>query len=126
MRLLLDTHGLLWALFTPERLPQDVYSLLLDPTNEVLVSIASAWEIGIKRGLGKLTLPAPLGEGVREAGYRFLTVTPEHCEAYAELPFHADHRDPFDRMLVVQSRLEGCRLLSGDEQLDRYDVRRIW
>ena len=71
-------------------------------------------------------LPAPLHAGVSQAGYRFLPVLAEHCEAYAELPFHAHHRDPFDRMLVVQARLEGCRLLSGDAQLDRYDVRRIW
>ncbi len=90
------------------------------------MSVASAWEIAIKQGLGKLAPPAPLAEGMSDAGYVFLDITPEHCAAYADLPVDKNHRDPFDRMLVVQARLEDCHLVSKDGKLDRYGITRVW
>jgi PIN domain nuclease of toxin-antitoxin system len=126
MRFLIDTHVLLWTLFEPERIPKKLRDRLLDPENEILVSVASAWEIAIKKGLGKIVLPGELEEAVLGSGFGFLPITPEHCDAYGDLPNHDDHRDPFDRMLAVQARLDGCRLISRDAKLDRYGVRRIW
>ena len=126
MRILLDTHGLLWALFEPRRIPEASRNALLDPANDVSVSIASAWEVAIKSGLGKLTLPGSLEDAVYDCGFRFLDITPEHCQAYGDLPRYEDHRDPFDRMLAVQAKLDGRRLMSNDRKLDRYGIQRIW
>ena len=126
MRVLVDTQALLWVLLAPARISDRAREVLLDPANDVLVSVASAWEIAIKRGLGKLVLPETLEDGVHRCGFRFLPVTAEHCEALGDLPASGDHRDPFDRMLAVQARLDGCRLLSKDAKLDRYGVQRIW
>ena len=126
MRFLIDTHALLWVLFEPEKIPKQIRDFMLDPENEILVSVASAWEIAIKKGLGKIVLPGVLEEAVLGSGFGFLPITPEHCDAYGVLPIYHDHRDPFDRMLAVQARLEGCRLISKDAKLDRYGIRRIW
>jgi PIN domain nuclease of toxin-antitoxin system len=126
MRLLLDTHATLWALFDPDRLSTAASEAIGDTSNDILVSVASAWEIAIKQGLGRLAPPAPLAEGMNDAGYLFLDISPEHCAAYADFPVERDHRDPFDRMLVVQARLEDCHLVSRDAQLDRYGVSRVW
>ena len=124
--LLLDTHTLLWSLFSPERLSIPARKAILDPADEVLVSVASAWEIAIKQSIGKLLVPAPLETAVASSGFRFLGISPAHCRAYAALPLQPNHRDPFDRMLVVQSRELRCRLLSRDDKLDAYGVERIW
>jgi PIN domain nuclease of toxin-antitoxin system len=126
MRILLDTHAALWALFDPARLSTAASDAVRDTSNDILVSVASAWEIAIKQGLGRLAPPAPLIEGMNDAGYVFLDITPEHCAAYADFPVDRNHRDPFDRMLVVQARLEGCHLVSKDAKLERYGVSRIW
>ncbi|MAG96846.1 MAG: type II toxin-antitoxin system VapC family toxin [Alphaproteobacteria bacterium] len=126
MRLLLDTHALLWALFTPVLLSTSMRHSVLDSANDIQVSIASLWEVAIKQSIGKLTLERPLQMEVVDSGFTFLDITPEHCAAYADLPLDKQHRDPFDRMLAVQARLEGCRLVSKDAKLDRYGVMRIW
>jgi PIN domain nuclease of toxin-antitoxin system len=91
MRLLIDSHVLPWVLLAPERLPRLVGDLLLDPADDVLVSIASAWEVAIKRGLGRLTLPGRLDEAVSACGSSFLPITAEHCGAVDGLP-PFDHR----------------------------------
>ncbi len=125
-RLLLDTHALLWALFDPARLPRGVREHLLDPSQQVLVSVASAWEIAIKQSIGKLVLPGPLHQGVADLGFEFLPVTPAHCARFAQLPLDPGHRDPFDRMLVVQANAEGCLLVSRDRALAEYGVQLMW
>jgi PIN domain nuclease of toxin-antitoxin system len=126
MRILLDTHTLLWVLMAPERLPAALHDRIEAPENTLLVSVLSAWEIAIKQGLGKLDPPGDLEEAVVASGFTFLGLTPEHCRAYAALPRIPDHRDPFDRMLAVQARLEGCRLASRDARLDAYGIERLW
>ncbi len=126
MRLLADTHTVLWSLFDDQRLPASVRDNLNDPANEVLVSVVSAWEFAIKRSLGKLNPPGEFEEGVRDSGFQFLPLTPPHCREYEKLPYITGHRDPFDRMLVVQAQWEGCHLVSIDETLDGYGVRRLW
>ncbi len=124
-RLLLDTHTLLWSLFSPERLSAEAREAILDPSNDVLVSVISAWELAIKRSIGKLNLPGDIEKAVGASGYRFIGIDPAHCQAYGDLPLREDYRDPFDRMLVVQSRKEGSRIVSRDKKLDGYDVDRI-
>ncbi|MDP7548048.1 MAG: type II toxin-antitoxin system VapC family toxin [Alphaproteobacteria bacterium] len=126
MRILLDTHALLWALFAPQNLSERAREVVNDPRHEKLVSVASVWEIAIKQGLGKLPYPGNLHQLIDDSDSEYLTITPEHCHAYSQLPHDGAHRDPFDRMLVVQAIEEDAHLLSRDPALDRYGVRRVW
>ena len=105
MRLLLDTHILLWSLTEPQRLSALVRRALEDARNEVFVSPVSVWEIAIKRALGKLKAPDILETDVMEQGFTPLSLTFFHAEQAGKLPQH--HRDPFDRMLVAQAQAEG-------------------
>jgi PIN domain nuclease of toxin-antitoxin system len=127
MRLLLDTHVLLWWVMDDERLPAGLDPLLNDPDTEAFVSAASAWEIAIKARLRKVE-PGPLGQGfaaaVERQGFLPLPITLEHAERAGALPPH--HSDPFDRMLVAQAHAENLHLVSGDGVLDHYGVVRVW
>jgi len=118
MRLLLDTHVLLWALLDDPRLSADQRAAI--GGGELYISAASVWEIGIKRAIGKLDVPEELFDIAVDAGCRPLPISWTHAEAAAALPLH--HADPFDRMLVAQARCEGLRLASSDAKLAAYDV----
>jgi PIN domain nuclease of toxin-antitoxin system len=128
MRVLLDTHALLWAAFRKDLLSARARKLIETPANEILVSAASAWEIATKYRLGKLPLAQVLVEDfvprVAAAGYILLSISAEHALRAGRLP--ADHKDPFDRMLAAQAIDEDLPLLSNDEQLDVFGVRREW
>jgi len=123
-RLLIDTHVLIWwrnsdvpAIRTP------AYDSIADPGNEVFVSVASIWEIVIKRALGKLNAPWSLTETIGEVGFRELPITAFHAERAGSLPLH--HTDPFDRMLVAQAQAEGLILVTRDANIPRYGIRTL-
>jgi PIN domain nuclease of toxin-antitoxin system len=121
MKLLLDTHLLLWAAGQPERLTVSTRQLLNDPQSDLLFSSASLWEIVIKRGLGRDDFkvdPRSLRRGLRDNGYSELTITGEHTLAVGELP--PLHKDPFDRILVAQAIVEGITLLTVDPIVAQY------
>ena len=121
MKLLLDTHLLLWAAGQPEQLPAAARALLEDPQHELLFSSASLWEIAIKRGLGREDFkvdPRLLRRALLDNGYSELPITSEHAVAVDGLP--AIHKDPFDRILVAQSTVEGVALLTADPMVARY------
>lgn len=118
MRLLLDTHVLLWAVLNDPRLTKAQARAISE--GELYLSAASVWEIGIKRALGKLDVPENLFDISVDAGCRPLPISWTHAEAAAALPRH--HTDPFDRMLIAQTRCEGLRLASSDARLTAYDV----
>ena len=121
MRLLPDTHMLLWAAEQSARLPPMADALLNDPDNQVFFSVASIWEASIKFALNRtdFTLhPATLREGLLGAGYTEIDIQCRHVLAVLQLP--ALHRDPFDRMLIAQAMVEGCTLLTADPVLARY------
>lgn len=125
MRYLLDTHAWLWLLMSPERVGKKTRALVLDGSHELLLSVASAWEIAIKHAVGRLVLPeeplAYIESRTSEDGVRLLAIRLEHvCEA-AGLPRH--HTDPFDRLLVAQARAEDLAIISHDENIARYAVR---
>ncbi|GAB6040166.1 type II toxin-antitoxin system VapC family toxin [Endothiovibrio diazotrophicus] len=126
MRYILDTHTLLWALMCPEKIPEPTTTILLEPSNTLFVSVVSHWEIAIKESLGRLVPPRNLDETIIESGFTPLSLTAAHCLAYGKLPLYPEHRDPFDRMLAVQSRMEQATLISRDEKLDLYDIDRAW
>jgi PIN domain nuclease of toxin-antitoxin system len=124
VRLLLDTHTALWYLARDKRLSKDAGKLVLDAANELLLSAAVVWEVSVKRASGKLDAPHDFVDRMRRAGAQPLSMTIEHAEASAQLPWH--HRDPFDRILIAQARAEGATLVSADPTLRAYDVRTAW
>lgn len=127
MNLLLDTHVVLWALLDPTRLQPPVRDAIADPANRVVVSAASAWEIAIKQSLSKLVLPGPaeswLPMACAQTGFGWTSVTPDDALAVGRLPWH--HRDPFDRLLVVQAR-GGRILVTHDRAFEPYGVPVLW
>ena len=121
MKLLLDTHLLLWAASSPNRLPSIARTLIEAPANELLFSVASVWEVVIKRNLAREDFsvdPRLWRRGLLENGYAELPITSEHAIAVDGLP--AIHRDPFDRMLVAQATIEAVTLLTSDSVVSRY------
>ena len=121
MKLLLDTHLLLWAAGEPERLSPSAHGLIQDEDNELFFSAASLWEIAIKRGLGRSDFQADarlLRRGLLDNGYSELPIISDHVVAIESLP--AIHKDPFDRILVAQATVEGVTLLTGDPQVAQY------
>lgn len=128
MRLLIDTHALLWFLQDVGKLTSVAEEVVTAADSEVYLSIASVWELSIKYALGSLKLPCPPDQYIErvqsEAGIALLPIKLEHVLAVAGMEQH--HRDPFDRLLIAQARLEGLKIISGDTQLDAYGVERIW
>ncbi|MBV7537468.1 type II toxin-antitoxin system VapC family toxin [Duganella sp. sic0402] len=121
MKLLLDTHLLLWAAGQPERLSPAAHLLLDDPNNELLFSAASLWEITIKHGLGRSDFqvdPRLLRRGLLDNGYAELPITSEHTVAVDTLA--SLHKDPFDRILVAQAIVEGISLITSDPLVAQY------
>ena len=120
MRLLLDTNALLWLIEDDPTLSASAREAIDDPSNEIFVSVASAWEIAIKSSTGKLDAPDNLAEQIESAGFIQLLVTFDHTEQVGRLPPH--HRDPFDRMLVAQAQVEDLVLVTRDRFIPRYAV----
>ena len=121
MKVLLDTHLLLWAAGMPERLPEQARVLIERAETEPMASAASLWEIAIKSGLGRTDFnvdPRLLRRGLLEHGYAELDVTGAHATAVDLLP--PIHKDPFDRLLIAQARTEGITLLTTDGIVARY------
>jgi len=128
MKLLLDTHTFIWWDSQPQRLSQQILNMCQDPENELLVSVASLWEMQIKLQLGKLELNKPLAElvsGQQEINkIDILDVKLEHILALAKLPPH--HKDPFDRLLIAQTDIEEAILVSKDQIFTEYEVKLVW
>lgn len=121
MKLLLDTHVLLWSAAEPSKLPKKARSLILDSENDLFFSAASIWEITIKSQLGRPDFdldPHILRRGLVDNAYLELAINAEHALAVLALP--PLHKDPFDRMLVAQATVEGFVLLTSDEQVAAY------
>ena len=128
MRLLLDTHTLIWAVDQPSQLGPAAVVALQDPSNDLLLSVGTIWEIAIKVGLKKLALSLPyrqwMGQAMADLGVSVLPITVEFADVQAGLPNH--HKDPFDRLLVAQAQVENVPLVSVDSIFDRYGITRLW
>ena len=121
MHLLLDTHLLVWAMGSPERLPQALIPMLEDPQNTPMFSVASLWELVIKQGLGRPDFqlePAVLRRALLQGGWQELLVEARHVLGVGQLP--PLHRDPFDRLLLAQAQADGLILITADQQLAGY------
>jgi PIN domain nuclease of toxin-antitoxin system len=128
MNILLDTHAFLWFVEDSPRLSEPARVMIESSDSQPFISMASLWEIAIKISLGKLQLKQPyeifIPEQLTGNGIGVLNLSLEHTAAVATLPFH--HRDPFDRLIVVQAIVEGMPLVSADPAFDLYSVKRIW
>ena len=124
MLFLLDTHALLWWLADSPSLPDSARERIANPDHDVYVSAVSAWEIAIKRELGKLRAPLELVQVIHEEGFTELPIRLHHGEQAARLP--PIHRDPFDRMLVAQAATHNMTIITRDESIARYDVKTAW
>ena len=128
MRLLLDTHALIWALAEPEKLSLRARAAIASSANDAFVSMASAWELAILEGLSRVKLGAPLATvftaRLAALRIRLLPIQLQHLAALAVLPQH--HRDPFDRLLVATAMAERLTLVSSDARLAAYDAAVLW
>ena len=128
MRVLLDTHTLIWAKISPASLSRQVAEIMADPLNEILVSAATAWEIATKVRLGKLpgadSLERDFLETMENSGYTLLPIEAESALRAGRLI--ADHGDPFDRIIAAQALAMDIPVLSTDTKLDAFGVRRLW
>jgi PIN domain nuclease of toxin-antitoxin system len=128
MKVLLDTHTLLWFVENSLKLSVATSELIADASTERVVSIVSLWEIAIKHSLGRLALPLPLKKfiatHVPANKVNLLPITVPHLLTFAQMPWH--HRDPFDRILVAQALTENIPIISVDGALDAYGVQRLW
>ena len=128
MRVLLDTHALLWLVTDDPRLSNTARETFLNADNQLLCSAVIGFEIAVKYSLGKLELSEPprtfISNRIRNNALIPLPITMAHATRVADLPFH--HRDPFDRLLVAQALEEDLPLLSADKILSDYDIRRLW
>ena len=118
MKLLLDTHLILWWLMDSPSLSAAARALISDPANTIFISAVSLWEIWLKESLGKLRLPPAFDESLAAQSFESLPLTAAQARRVALLPWH--HRDPFDRMLVAQAQAEGLTLLTADPALGPY------
>jgi len=128
VRLLLDTHTLLWWLDGDRRLSRTARKAIADSDNAVVVSAASAWEIATKVRIGKLPgaidVAADIPGCLAHQQFQSLDITVLHAQRAGRLP--GDHRDPFDRMLIAQAQIEDLPIVTNDEIFDRYGVTRLW
>lgn len=121
MRLLLDSHTLLWSFWNSSRLGTQARDAIRSPDNEAFVSVASIGELAMKRASGRLNAPADLIDACRKQGFALISIQPLHAEHAASLPMH--HRDSFDRMLIAQAQAEELVIVTADAQMRRYGVR---
>jgi len=128
MKLLLDTHAFLWFMSGDTTLSKTARSAIEDENNDVFVSPASLWEIAIKTSANKLTLKEPfevlIPKELAENEIELLGISVAHLSLVSSMPFH--HRDPFDRLIIAQSKVEQMTLVSVDTVFDAYEVTRLW
>lgn len=128
MNALLDTHAFLWWIADDPRLSETARGFIADGTNDVYLSVVSAWEIVVKAAVGRIELPETASRFIprhaTENGFELLPIRFAHALAVADLP--PVHRDPFDRLLIAQATSEGLAILTGDPQIEKYRVHVIW
>ena len=132
MRILLDSHVFIWVKSAPENLSDEARAAIIDPANDVYISVASAWELWLKHAKKPIVAVAPILNGgaasfleaCKESGIAVLEITLEHAATAAALPLV--HRDPFDRMLIAQAQTENIPINSNERAFASYGVRRVW
>ncbi|OGG19859.1 hypothetical protein A3D03_00350 [Candidatus Gottesmanbacteria bacterium RIFCSPHIGHO2_02_FULL_40_13] len=119
-RFLLDTHIFIWWMKQEKRLKKEIETVLKNPENQIFLSVASVLEIVIKKKIGKLKVPQDWKVDLRESSFLLLPISLENAFQLESLPLF--HHDPFDRMLIAQTKVEGATLITGDEKIWKYDI----
>lgn len=119
---LLDTHVVIWCFINDPTLSPQARQTIVNPDNDIFVSAVSAWEITIKKALGKLSAPENFEEEVSKKQFTPLNITIRHALTVGTLPQFDDHKDPFDRLLIAQTKLEGLTLITRDRRMSKYRV----
>jgi PIN domain nuclease of toxin-antitoxin system len=120
MQYLLDTHVFLWWLTTPEKIHAKAQKIIRDKSNDIFISSASFWEMSIKKSLGRLTIPHNIMETTTSENFKILPILPEECIGVADLPML--HSDPFDRLLIIQAKLQNLVFITKDKKIAEYPV----
>lgn len=123
---LLDTHALIWALSSDEKLSENAREIVVG-TREVYVSIVSLWEIAIKQSIGKLDfekIPTEVEKGCERLKIKILPILPYHLESIGKLP--DIHNDPFDRLIIAQAMVEGITIITKDTKIHKYEIETLW
>ena len=123
MKFLLDTHTLLWTIFEPDKLSLEAQKIIEDQDNIICVSLISLWEVSIKQNIGRLDIPEDFFQIVNTGGFEILPLTMNQIKKYRTLPLH--HRDPFDRMLIVQAKQQKLIFITRDSEISKYDVKTV-
>lgn len=121
MSYLVDTQIFIWLMEDSKKLPAKIKTLLQDP-NDVFISIASVWEIVIKQTKGSLKTPADIEGGIKEAGLKLLGIEISHILGLKNLPLYKNHKDPFDRILISQTKIENLTLITSDPKIWQYKI----
>ncbi len=127
MKYLIDTQILIWMLGLSDRLPKDIVRILINPQNDIIVSMASIWEIAIKMSIGKLNVPFEfknIYDEIENLNITILNIKTEHISKIIDLPFH--HKDPFDRLIISQAIFENIPVISSDRNFKFYNIECIW
>jgi len=119
VKILLDTHILLWAISDSDKLSEEHRRIIENPDNVIFISIATLWELTIKQSLGKIDLPDSFLSDLTHNGYETMKIEVSHLIELKKLPLH--HRDPFDRILIAQAISENCKLLTTDHEILKYN-----
>ncbi len=122
MKYLLDTHAFIWWMEGGKKLSPKIKNILQDSSEDIFVSVASVWEIVIKKSKGRLKTPKDIAGGIREAGFKILSIEISHVLEVGELSLRKDHQDPFDRILIAQARAEKLTLVTSDPKIWKYKI----
>lgn len=117
---LLDTHVFIWLMQADKRINPNLRTLIQDPTNNIFISVATVWEIVIKKGLRKIKVPKDIEGGIKYAGLSIMPIELSHVLYVEDLPVY--HKDPFDRILIAQAKVENLTFITHDKQIWKYDV----
>ena len=120
MEYLLDTHVILWWLTQPQKINQKAQQIIQDQSNRIFLSSASFWEMAIKKSIGRLTLPHNLIETITAENFKILPILPEECLGIADLPLL--HSNPFDRLIIIQAKLNNMIVITNDQKIAEYPV----
>lgn len=123
MRYLIDTHIFIWIMEDSKKISAKVKLQLKDSANEVFISVATIWEVAVKKSKGSLKTPKNIQKGVNEVGFKILPIELPHALEVENLPFYRDHKDPFDRILISQAKAENLTLITSDPKIWKYKIK---
>lgn len=119
---LIDTQIFIWGMEKSSSLSSEIKTLLQDPGNQIFLSVASVWEMVIKKSKGRLKTPKNIKESIKEAEFKLLPIEISHVLEVEKLPNYKDHKDPFDRILISQAKVENLTLITSDPQIWKYKI----